>query len=140
MCTRSNVVLVAPNNEVDQFYHHYNGNLSGVGEELRKCLLYSIGMNTLIKDMSVYNILIGVLPDCEGYEFEDSWVLNDHNRLHTDAEFTYVIRGNNLYFVYEYDLRNKVDTYKDLIDYVCKEQNKIDLTDHLTDEDDQPLK
>lgn len=140
MSTRSNVVVVnADGNHVDQFYHHWDGYLSGVGEELRKHLLYSIGINSLVKDMSVYDILIGELSDCDGYEFEDSWASSDHNRLHADIEFTYVIRGNDLYFVYEWDICHKVTTYKDLIDHVCKDSNKIDLTHHLTDEDDQKL-
>lgn len=140
MSTRSNVIVVsADGNHVDQFYHHWDGYLSGVGEELRKHLLYSIGINSLVKDMSVYDILIGELSDCDGYEFEDSWALSDHNHLHADIEFTYVIRDNNLYFAYEWDICHKVATYKDLIDYVCKDSNKIDLTHRLTDEDDQKL-
>jgi len=135
MSTRSNIILVTPDNRVDQYYHHWDGYLSGVGEELRKCLLYSIGMHTVVKDVSVYDALCDNLKDCSDYEFEDSWVLNNHNHLHLDVEFTYVIRDSNLYFVYEWDLCHKVDTYKDLIDHVCREQNKIDLTHQLTDED-----
>lgn len=135
MSTRSNVIIISPDNKVDQFYHHWDGYLSGVGEELRKWLLYSIGMNALIKDKSVYDILFGELTDCDGYESEGSWKLNDRNCLHSDVEFVYVIRGGDLFYVNEYGLYEKMGTYRDLVDYICKEQNKIDIIHRLTDKD-----
>ena len=139
MSTRSNIIFVTPDNKAHQFYHHWDGYLSGVGEELRNYLVYSIGMSCLIKDMSAYEILIGELANDDGYEDESKFNLNSHNHIHGDVEFTYVIRGNDLYYVYKWGLCDKVDTYNDLIDYVCKDSNKIDLTHHLTDEDDQKL-
>lgn len=135
MSTRSNVIIISPDNKVDQFYHHWDGYLSGVGEELRKCLLYSIGMSSLIKDKSVYDILIDELPDCDGYEFEDSWELDDRNCLHSDVEFVYVIRDGELFYVNEYGLYDKIGTYKNLIDHICKESNKVDIMHHLTGKD-----
>lgn len=135
MSTRSNVILVTPDSKVYQFYHHWDGYLSGVGEELRRWLLYSIGMNALLKDKSVYDILIDELHDCDGYESEGSWEINDHNCLHSDVEFVYVIRGCELFYVNEYGLYDKMCTYKDLVDYIYKEQNKIDIMHHLIDED-----
>lgn len=137
MSTRSNIILVTPDNRAHQFYHHWDGYLSGVGEELRSCLVYSIGMSCLVKDVSVYEILIGELANKEDYEDENKFNLNSHNNIHGDVEFTYVIRGNDLYYVYKWDLFNKVNTYNDLIDYVCKDSNKINLTRRLTDEDDK---
>ena len=59
MSTRSNIILVTPDNKVHQFYHHCDGYLSGVGEELRTKLVYSIGMSQVIKDISLYEILLG---------------------------------------------------------------------------------
>jgi hypothetical protein len=59
MSTHSNIILVTPDNMVRQFYHHCDGYLSGVGEELRCKLVYSLGMCALIKDMSLYNLLVG---------------------------------------------------------------------------------
>ena len=133
MSTRSNVILVTPDNKVHQFYHHCDGYLSGVGEELRKHLIYSIGMNTLIKDVSLYDILVANIASDDDYEDEYKMSLNAHNKIHADVEFTYVIKNGNLYYVYEWDLCNKVNTNKDLIDYICKDSNKIDITHHLTD-------
>ena len=133
MSTSSNVIIISPDNKVDQFYHHWDGYLSGVGEELRKLLLYSVGMNALIKDKLVYDILIDELPDCDGYEFEGSWELDDRNCLHSDVEFVYVIRDDELFYVNEYGLYDKTGTYQNLIDYICKEENKIDLLKKCTD-------
>ena len=135
MSTRSNVIIISPNNKVDQFYHHCDGYLSGVGEELRKWILYSIGMNALLKDKSVYDILIDELSYCDGYESEGSWEINDRNCLHTDVEFVYVIRDNHLFYVNEYGLYDKIGTYKNLLDYICKEESEIDLLKKCTDED-----
>lgn len=136
MSTRANVIIISPENKVDQFYHHWDGYLSGVGEELRKRLLYSIGMNTLLKDKSVYDILIDDLSGCDDYKSEGSWELNNCNRLHSDVEFIYVIRDRDLFYINEYGLYDKMGTYKDLIDHICKESNKVDLMNHLTDRDD----
>jgi hypothetical protein len=134
--TSANVIIISPDNKVDQFYHHWDGYLSGVGEELRKWLLYSIGINALIKDKSVYDILLGELSDCDGYESEGSWELDDRNCIHSDVEFVYVIRNGELFYVNEYDLYNKIGTYRNLVGYICKESNKVNVMNHLTDEDD----
>lgn len=128
MSTRANVLLVTPNNQVHQFYHHYDGYLHGVGEELRKMFLYSIGMNYLIKDMSIYGILLGEILDCEGYVDEDVYNLKDHNNLHGDIEYLYVIKDDEMFMVNEWDLCDKFITNKELIDYVCKDENKLSLT------------
>ena len=133
MSTRSNIILVTPDNKVHQFYHHCDGYLSGVGEELRCKLVYSLGMSTLIKDMSLYDILVGEILKDEDYEDEYKHYMNYENYLHGDIEYLYVIKDGNLYYVYEWDLCHKVNTNKDLIDYICKDSNKIDITHHLID-------
>lgn len=135
MSTRSNIILVTPDNRVHQFYHHWDGYLSGVGEDLRKHLVYSIGMNTLIKDMSIYDILVGDIASDDGYEDEYKMDLNARNKIHADVEFTYVIKDDSLYYVYEWDLCHKVNTNKDLIDYICKDENKLALDKQIHDND-----
>jgi hypothetical protein len=136
MSTRSNIILVTPDNKAHQFYHHYDGYLSGVGEELRKHLVYSIGMNTIIKDVSLYDILVSELAGDDEYEDEYKFDLNAHNKIHADIEYTYVIKDHDLYYVYEWGLYNKVNTNKDLIDYVCKDVNKLALDKPLHDDDE----
>ena len=71
MSTRSNIILVTPDNKVHQFYHHCDGYLSGVGEELRNKLVYSLGMNTLIKDKPLYDFLVVEITRDNDYEDGD---------------------------------------------------------------------
>lgn len=133
MSTRSNIILVTPDNKAHQFYHHCDGYLSGVGEELRCKLVYSLGMNTLIKDMSLYDLLIGEVAKDSDYEDEYKFEMNDYNRLHSDIEYLYVIKDANLYYVSEWDLHSKLLRYNDVINYVCKDDNKLDLSKHAHD-------
>lgn len=133
MSTRSNIILVTPDNKAHQFYHHCDGYLSGVGEELRCKLVYSLGMNTLIKDMTLYDLLVGEVAKDSDYEDEYKFEMNDYNRLHSDIEYLYVIKDGNLYYVSEWDLRSKLLRYNDVINYVCKDDNKLDLSKHAHD-------
>lgn len=133
MSTRSNIILVTPDNKVHQFYHHCDGYLSGVGEELRNKLVYSLGMNTLIKDKPLYDFLVVEITRDNDYEDESKHEMDDVNYLHGDIEYLYVIKDDNLYYVNEWDVCNKVNTNKDLIDYVCKDNNKLDLSKHAHD-------
>lgn len=133
MSTRSNIILVTPDNKVHQFYHHCDGYLSGVGEELRNKLVYSLGMNTLIKDKPLYDFLVVEITRDNDYEDESKYEMDDVNYLHGDIEYLYVIKDSNLYYVNEWDVCNKVNTNKDLIDYVCKDTNKLDLSKHAHD-------
>ena len=133
MSTRSNIILVTPGNIAHQFYHHCDGYLSGVGEELRCKLVYSLGMNTLIKDMSLYDLLVGEVTKDSDYEDEYKFEMSDYNRLHSDIEYLYVIKDGSLYYVNEWDLHSKLLRYKDVIDYVCKDGNKLDLSKRAHD-------
>ena len=133
MSTRSNIILVTPDNKVHQFYHHCDGYLSGVGEELRNKLVYSLGMNTLIKDKPLYDFLVVEITRDNDYEDEFKHEMDDANYLHGDIEYLYVIKDGNLYYVNEWDVCNKVNTNKDFIDYVCKDTNKLDLSKHAHD-------
>lgn len=133
MSTRSNIILVTPDNKAHQFYHHCDGYLSGVGEELRCKLVYSLGMNTLINDRSLYDFLVVEVTKDSEYEDEFKHEMNDANYLHGDIEFLYIIKDNKLYYVNEWDICHKVNSYKDLIDYVCKDNNKLDLSKRVHD-------
>lgn len=133
MSTRSNIILVTPDNKAHQFYHHCDGYLSGVGEELRCKLVYSLGMHALVKDTPLYDLLVGEVAKDSDYEDEYKLEMDDYNRLHSDIEYLYVINDSNLYYVSEWDLRSKLLKYKDIIDYVCKDDNKLDLSKRAHD-------
>lgn len=136
MSTRSNIILVTPDSKVHQLYHHCDGYLSGVGEELRHNLVYSIGLKQIIKDVQLYDILSSVILADSDYEDEYKMDMNVHNQLHADIEFLYVIKDERLYYVDEWDICHKVNTYKDLIDYVCTDKHAIALDKRLHDLND----
>lgn len=133
MSTRSNIILVTPDNRAHQLYHHCDGYLSGVGEELRHSLVYSIGLSQITKDIPLYDILSSDILSDRDYEDEYKMDMNAHNRLHADIEFLYIIKDDRLYYVDEWDMHHKVDTYKDLIDYVCTDSHAIALNKRLHD-------
>ena len=128
MGTRSHIVLVTPENKVHQFYHHWDGYLAGVGKELRGYLLYSIGVAALDEDVSVYSVLLGELHRNEEYEDEHIHEMNEVTSLYCDVEYLYVVRGSDLFYVNEHTLCEKLATNKELVDYVCKDRNKINFT------------
>ena len=138
MSTRSEIEI-RNGDYVLHLYHHCDGYLSGVGEELRSKLVYSLGMNTLIKDMSLYDLLVGEVAKDHDYEDEYKLEMNDDNHLHGDIEYLYVIKDCNLYYVNKWelldlwDLHNKIKTYNDIINYVCKDVNKLDLSKCIHD-------
>lgn len=132
MSTRSNIIVVKSDGALDQFYHHCDGYLYGVGEELRKKMIYSIGMNHFIKDVPPEDILDGELMDTSGYEYEHDLSLNGCNSLHADIEYLYIIKDCNLYYVHAWGLYEKVNTNSELIDFVCKDENLLPL--------DKPIK
>ena len=136
MSTRANIIIITEDDRAHQFYHHYDGYLSGVGEELRKCMIYTYGMSFLIKDMQFTDILAGSITSCSD-EYEDEYVLDLDvcNVLHADIEFLYIMKDKNLYYVNEWDMCHKCGSYRDLVDYVCVDKNMIDLTHPCHDGD-----
>lgn len=134
MSTRSNIIIITPDNKIHQFYHHFDGYLSGVGEVLRSKLVYSLGLTTIIKDTPLYDFFISEIENCNRYDYyEDEYKheMNDTNCLHSDIEYLYVIKDGNLYYINEYGLCDKLKTNKDIIDYVCKDNNKVDLSKRI---------
>ena len=128
MSTRSNIVFLTPDNKVHQYYHHCDGYLHGVGEELRWMLVYAIGMRAVGKELPIYDLMVESLARDSQYESEYKLNLDCDNRLHADIEFLYVIKDNDLYYVNEWGIYSKVNSYREVIDYVCRENNKIDLS------------
>lgn len=134
MSTRANIILITPDNKINQYYHHCDGYFSGVGEELRKHLVYSIGMNAVNKEKSVYENLVICLGHDIEYEDEYKLKQEDHNRLHADIEYLYIIKDTTLYGCSAWNMYEKVNTNKDLLDRVCIEKNILPLDKHLNDD------
>lgn len=138
MATRSNILLITHDNKVHQFYHHWDGYLSGVGEELRKYLVYSAGLKSLVLgDLSLYDILVETISNDESYQSEEVYDLTDKNDLHADIEFLYVIDDASIHYICECETYKKFSTYKEVIDHVLVYGDKISLAKHYTSEDDK---
>ena len=133
MSTRSNIILVTPDNKAHQYYHHCDGYLSGVCEELRNKLVYSLGIHTIIKDVPLYDLFVREVAKDSDYEDEFKYEMNNHNRIHSDIEYLYIVKDDSLYYVDEWGICNKLETYKDVIDYVCKDNHKLDLSKRVHD-------
>jgi len=125
MATRANLLIVDNDNVVFQYYHHWDGYLSCVGEELRRFLVYAIGMELILKKVPFSSIILNELKS--DYEYEYKMNINNVNNLHGDIEFLYVIKDKKLFYVNEYDLCNKYKSYKDLIKHVCSDKNELPL-------------
>ena len=134
MSTRANIILVTPDNKLHQYYHHCVGYFSGVGEELRRSLVYSIGMNVVTKEHSVYENVVIELGRYDSYEDEYKLDLEDHNRLHADIEFLYIIKDTTLYGCDAWDMYEKVKSNQELLNLVCVEKNKLFLDKQLHDD------
>lgn len=131
MSTRSNIILVTDNNMIKQYYHHCDGYLKGVGEELRRAIIFSLGMFILSPDSPFTDLIEDVLSYDDDYYNEATLHLSDRNCLHGDIEYLYIVKDRNLYYVREYGISNKLNSYEDLINYVCKDSNLINLKCHL---------
>ena len=134
MSTRANIILITPDSNIHQYYHHHDGYFSGVGEELRKAIVYSIGINAVNKEKSVYENLVIYLGHDREYQDEYKLEQEDHNRLHADIEYLYIIKDTTLYGCHAWDMYEKVKTNKDLLDRVCIEKNILPLDRHLNDD------
>ena len=62
--------------------------------------------------------------------------LNANNKVHADVEYTYVIKDGELYYTDDYDIHNKVNSNRELIDYICKGCNKLALDKQLHDDNE----
>ena len=67
--------------------------------------------------------------------------LNAINKIRADVDYTYIIKDGELYYTDDYDIHNKdipnkVKTNKELIDYICKDCNKLALDKQLHDDDE----
>lgn len=136
MSTRANIVLVSPYNLIHQFYLQHDGYLSYLGEELRNCLRYSIDLYKSNITVSIYNTIVNELAKVDEYEDEHNANFDDFHVIHGDVEYVYVIKDSKLYYAYYCrELREKAETYQDLIDYVCVNDNEINLDKQVKDED-----
>lgn len=127
MATRSQVILITNDNKAHLYYHHWDGYPKGVGEELRRYMVYSIGMKVLCSDRSMYDLMMDSISANSSYEDENIFDLSNHNHLHADIEYLYIVTNDCLYCARAWGMYEKVEAFNDVLSLVCKEENKLPL-------------
>lgn len=132
MSTRSNIIIVTPDNQAHQFYHHCDGYLSGVGEKLRGMLNESANYEDLLKKLATPDEYGGV------YEDEGKHDQSDRHEMHWDIEFIYIIKNKKLYYIdkfkSEIEFFDGHKTYKEVLS-LCGTENEINLNKKVRDSD-----
>lgn len=146
MSTRANFLVKIDADHYQQYYCHTDGYRYGLGEDLRKMIVYSIGLQTftpktLLRDIVNDTISQHVREDnngCGSYNREDIYSLKDFIGLHLDIEYIYVIdftfqKGCILYGKSCWNNYTSSDcTVNDVINDVCKPENILNLTKQIT--------
>lgn len=141
MSTRANILIINSDNTITQYYHHCDGYPSGVGEELRRCSLIGIGINSLTKE-NVDVATKTILNTDSDYEEEYSMGFEEHNHLHGDLSYLYVLDLAkytcddivSLYYRGAFRINEEFDKNIDVIKATCIARNKVDMTKQLLDD------
>ena len=129
MSTRSNIIITKKGtNDVWQYYHHCDGYLSGVGEDLRMFIRVAEYIYKICSEKISYNgsrivclgwLMKGMAGDSYEPEPEDgeSENINSLGKLHRDIEYLYLIQESDkeleFYFMSRYDGPSTL--FKDLL-------------------------
>lgn len=143
MSTRSNIIITKKGtNDVWQYYHHCDGYLSGVGEDLRMFIRVAEYIHKICSEKSSYH---GNRIDCLGwvmkgmagddYEPEpengESENINSIGKLHRDIEYLYLIQESDkeleFYFMSRY--HGPSTLFKDLLNDKPKRPYKDVIAD-----------
>lgn len=147
MSTRSNIIITKKGtNDVWQYYHHSDGYLSGVGEDLRMFIRIADYSHKIFSEKLIYRgNRIGCLgPIIKGmdehYEAEPksgySYDINSKSRLHGDIEYIYLIQESDVelefYFLPIYALAldwfiSGQKTYKEVIEHVTEKGIRLPI-------------
>lgn len=107
MSTRSNIIITKKGtNDVWQYYHHCDGYLSGVGEDLRMFIRVAEYIYKICSEKSSYHgnridCLGWVMKDMAGDDYEpepedgESENINTLDKLHRDIEYLYLIQESD---------------------------------------------
>jgi hypothetical protein len=94
MSTRSNILIIKKDSDnkfvVTQYYHHCDGYLEGVGEELRLCAVTGVGFSAISNEELDVNIK-KLLSENSQYEQEDNYDFSEKDGIHGDIEYLYVL-------------------------------------------------
>ena len=152
MSTRSNIIITKKGtNDLWQYYHHCDGYLSGVGEDLRMFIRVAEYIHKICSEKISYHgsrldslgwVMKGMADDSYEREPEDgeSKNINSPDRLHGDIEYVYLIQESDkeleFYFMNRYNgpstlfkdlLNDKSKPYKDVIADIIENGIKLPI-------------
>lgn len=148
MSTRSNIIITKKGtNDVWQYYHHCDGYLSGVGEDLRMFIRVAEYIHKICSEKTSYNgnrigclgwVMKGMAGDDYEPEPEDgeSENINSPDKLHGDIEYVYLIQESDkeleFYFMSRYHgpstlFKDNPKPYKDVISDIIENGIKLPI-------------
>jgi len=143
MSTRSNIIITKKGtNDVWQYYHHCDGYLSGVGEDLRMFIRVAEYIHKICSEKISYNgnkigclrwVMKGMAGDSYEPEPEDgeSENINSLGKLHRDIEYLYLIQelDKELEFYFMSRHYGPSNLFKDLLNDKPKKPYKDVIAD-----------
>lgn len=143
MSTRSNILIIKKDSDnkfvVTQYYHHCDGYLEGVGEELRLYAVTGVGFSAISNEELDVNIK-KLLSEDSQYEQEDNYDFSEKDRVHGDIEYLYVLDVANyscndivsLYYIKTcWNWFNNYNCVGDIVKDICVPEHKINLLTSL---------
>lgn len=143
MSTRSNILIIEKDSDnkfvATQYYHHCDGYLEGVGEELRLYAVTGVGFSAISNEELDVNIK-KLLSEDSQYEQEDNYDFSEKDGIHGDIEYLYVLDVANyscddivsLYYVKtRWDWSDNYNCVGDIVKDVCVPEHKINLLKSL---------
>ena len=144
MSTRANFYIKVDHEHYQQYYSHCDGYRAGLGEDLRKILVYSLGYQILTPSSKLQDIVNEVISldvrednnGCGKYNREDIYSVTERNGLHADIEYIYLIdfnfqKGCSLYGKACWNTYHK-ETVGEVVNDLCRAENLIDLRTMIT--------
>lgn len=163
MSTRSNIIITKKGtNDVWQYYHHCDGYLSGVGEDLRMFIRVAEYIHKICSEKTSYHgnrigclgwVMKGMAGDDYEPEPEDgeSENINSPDKLHGDIEYVYLIQESDKELEFYFMSRDHVPStlfkdnpkpYKDVISDIIENGIKLPIEidyERYTDDFEQYL-
>ena len=149
MSTRSNILIIKKENEtsdnfvVTQYYHHCDGYLEGVGEEIRLFAVTALGLSTITKE-ALSESLGKIMSSDSSYEQEEDFSPSDFDEIHGDIEYLYILDLAkyscddviSMYYIKTcWDWSNDFKNIEEILKHVCTEEHKINLAKSLREKD-----
>lgn len=147
MGTRSNILIIKKDSDnkfiVTQYYHHFDGYLEGVGEEMRLSAVTALGLSTITNE-ALSESLDRIMSSDPSYEREENFAPSDLDDLHGDIEYLYILDLAkyscddviSMYYIgFGWDWSKNFKNIEEILKHICTEEHKINLAKSLREKD-----